>query len=299
MMKTMQTMELIETLFDETRNVINQRLDTLERQVNLVLHHNSMQNNYSQSPCSSNSCAQENKSSYSSRDNEREWVGHFNGLSQKLNGISNFLDQMNYRLKQLEENSQSHKTQTHLRTPILGPQHLEGLVMVPEIKVTKENENDYDTKNIIIQPNFVIPDTGSTNIQEYTDLQKKYENDDEIPEDEEQENNEQDDENEEVEVQEDDVEVEGEGEVEGEEEVEVEEEEKQEDDKQEEVQDDEVEEDTPQVEDETLELEEFVFKNKKYFKDQFNKVYRQIDDETPEDEPFAEYNETTNKLTRI
>ncbi len=292
MMKTMQTMELIETLFDETRNVINQRLDTLERQVNLILHHTSVQNMTTQDCCASSSCAHENKSNWSaSRDNENEWMSHFNGLSQKLTGISNFLDQMNYRLKQLEEhsNSQSQKPQMHLRTPILGPQHLEGLLMVPEIKVTKDT--DENTKNIIIQPNFVISDTGSTNdntIQEFTDLQKDNES-------------QQDEEEQEVEVTEEEVEEQevevAEEEVE-EQEVEVAEEQEVEDEEQEvEVNEEEQEEEV--VEDEALELEEFVYKNKKYFKDQFNKVYRQIDEETPEDEPFAEYDEKTKKMTRL
>ncbi len=279
MMKSMQTMELIETLFDETRNVIHQRLDTLERQVNLILHHTSVQGMNSQDCCTSNSCAHETKTSWSS-PNEKEWMSHFNGLSQKLTGISNFLDQMNYRLKQLEEHShsQTHKPQTHLRTPILGPQHLEGLLMMPEIKVTKDTEEN--TKNIIIQPNFVVSDTGSTDdntIQEFTDLQKETEN--------------QQDEVELTEEEQDVVEEEGNEEEVSEEQEVVEEEEV-------EVNEDEVVEEEV-VEDEALELEEFIYKNKKYFKDQFNKVYRQIDDETPEDEPFAEYDEKTKKMTRL
>lgn len=55
---------------------------------------------------------------------------------------------------------------------------------------------------------------------------------------------------------------------------------------------------------EALELEEFDWppppnpKSKKYFKDQYNKVYRSIDD-APEDEPFAEYDETNKKLVKI
>ena len=217
---------------------------------------------------------------------EFEFAKHFNALSQKLVGISNFLDQMNYRLKQLEEHSthQSQKTQTHLRTPILGPQHLEGLVMVPEIKVSKKDESDLDTKNIVIQPNFTIPisDISSVNTdnQEFTDKTSEEMEAEEI-------------EAEEMEAKEEQEVVEEEQEV-AEEEQEVAEEEQEEVADEEQVEEqEEVEEDTP------LELEEFTYKNKKYFKDQYNKVYRQIDEETPEDEPFAEYNEETKKLTRL
>ena len=51
-------------------------------------------------------------------------------------------------------------------------------------------------------------------------------------------------------------------------------------------------------EEEALNLEEFIWKGKTYYKDQYNKVYRVIDD-APEDEPFAEYDETNNKLVKI
>ena len=49
---------------------------------------------------------------------------------------------------------------------------------------------------------------------------------------------------------------------------------------------------------EELQLEEFVWKGKTYYKDQYNKVYR-INDDTPEDEPFAEYDEKNGKLVKI
>jgi len=52
------------------------------------------------------------------------------------------------------------------------------------------------------------------------------------------------------------------------------------------------------VEEEELQLEEFVWKGKTYYKDQYNKVYR-INDDTPEDEPFAEYDEKNGKLVKI
>jgi len=51
-------------------------------------------------------------------------------------------------------------------------------------------------------------------------------------------------------------------------------------------------------EEDALELAEFIWKGKTYYKDQYNKVYRIIDD-APEDEPFAEYDETNNKLVKI
>ena len=49
---------------------------------------------------------------------------------------------------------------------------------------------------------------------------------------------------------------------------------------------------------EELQLEEFLWKGKTYYKDQYNKVYR-INDDTPEDEPFAEYDEKNSKLVKI
>ena len=57
-------------------------------------------------------------------------------------------------------------------------------------------------------------------------------------------------------------------------------------------------------EEEEIELAEFIWpsppnpKSKTYYKDQYNKVYRIIDD-SPEDEPFAEYDEVNNKLVKI
>ena len=53
-----------------------------------------------------------------------------------------------------------------------------------------------------------------------------------------------------------------------------------------------------EAEEEALELAEFIWKGKTYYKDQYNKVYRIIDD-APEDEPFAEYDETNKKLVKI
>lgn len=53
-----------------------------------------------------------------------------------------------------------------------------------------------------------------------------------------------------------------------------------------------------EAEEEELELAEFVWKGKTYYKDQHNKVYRIIDD-SPEDEPFAEYDDVNKKLVKI
>ena len=64
----------------------------------------------------------------------------------------------------------------------------------------------------------------------------------------------------------------------------------------EEVEEEEVEEE--EVEEEALNLEEFPWKGKTYYKDQYNKVYRIIDD-SPEDEPFAEYDDVNKKLVKI
>lgn len=66
----------------------------------------------------------------------------------------------------------------------------------------------------------------------------------------------------------------------------------------EEEEEEEVVEEVEEAEEEALELAEFVWKSKTYYKDQHNKVYRIIDD-APEDEPFAEYDETNNKLVKI
>jgi hypothetical protein len=60
----------------------------------------------------------------------------------------------------------------------------------------------------------------------------------------------------------------------------------------------EVVEEAEEEEEEALNLEEFDWKGKTYYKDQHNKVYRIIDD-APEDEPFAEYDEMNNKLVKI
>jgi len=62
--------------------------------------------------------------------------------------------------------------------------------------------------------------------------------------------------------------------------------------------DEEVEEEEVEEEEEALELAEFIWKGKTYYKDQYNKVYRIIDD-APEDEPFAEYDEANKKLVKI
>jgi len=60
----------------------------------------------------------------------------------------------------------------------------------------------------------------------------------------------------------------------------------------------EVEEEEVEEEEEALELAEFIWKGKTYYKDQHNKVYRIIDD-APEDEPFAEYDDVNKKLVKI
>ena len=65
-----------------------------------------------------------------------------------------------------------------------------------------------------------------------------------------------------------------------------------------------IEEEEEVEEEEAIELAEFIWpsppnpKSKTYYKDQYNKVYRIIDD-SPEDEPFAEYDEVNNKLVKI
>lgn len=66
----------------------------------------------------------------------------------------------------------------------------------------------------------------------------------------------------------------------------------------EEVEEEVVEMEVEEEAEEALELAEFIWKGKTYYKDQYNKVYRIIDD-APEDEPFAEYDETNKKLVKI
>lgn len=71
------------------------------------------------------------------------------------------------------------------------------------------------------------------------------------------------------------------------------------DEEEEEVEEEVVDEEEELVdEEEALELAEFPWKGKTYYKDQYNKVYRIIDD-APEDEPFAEYDEANQKLVKI
>ena len=70
------------------------------------------------------------------------------------------------------------------------------------------------------------------------------------------------------------------------------------------IEEEEEEEEEEVEEEEAIELAEFIWpsppnpKSKTYYKDQYNKVYRIIDD-SPEDEPFAEYDEVNNKLVKI
>jgi hypothetical protein len=78
----------------------------------------------------------------------------------------------------------------------------------------------------------------------------------------------------------------------------IDEEEVEEEVEEEEVEEEEIVEMEEEAEEEALNLEEFIWKGKTYYKDQHNKVYRIIDD-APEDEPFAEYDEMNNKLVKI
>jgi hypothetical protein len=86
-----------------------------------------------------------------------------------------------------------------------------------------------------------------------------------------------------------------------EEEDEAEEEAEVEEEGEEENEDEEVEEEEEEEEagEEELELEEFTWKGKAYYKDQNENVYRMVEEGVPEDEPFATYDPTNNKLTRI
>ncbi len=63
--------------------------------------------------------------------------------------------------------------------------------------------------------------------------------------------------------------------------------------------DDEAEEEEAEEEAETIELEEFIWKGKTYFKTPDHMVYRANDEGDVEDEPFAKYDPKTNTLKRI
>jgi hypothetical protein len=52
-------------------------------------------------------------------------------------------------------------------------------------------------------------------------------------------------------------------------------------------------------EEETLELEEFTYKGKAYYKTPDNMVYRANEDGEVEDEPFARFDPESNRLVRI
>jgi hypothetical protein len=82
---------------------------------------------------------------------------------------------------------------------------------------------------------------------------------------------------------------------------EAEEEEAEEEEAEEEVVEEEVveEEEQDADEEETLELEEFTYKGKAYYKTPDNMVYRANEDGEVEDEPFARFDPESNRLVRI
>jgi hypothetical protein len=68
----------------------------------------------------------------------------------------------------------------------------------------------------------------------------------------------------------------------------------------EEVVEEEVEEEVVEAEEqETLELDEFIYKGKTYYKTPDNMVYRANEDGEVEDEPFARFDQEANRLVRI
>jgi hypothetical protein len=77
------------------------------------------------------------------------------------------------------------------------------------------------------------------------------------------------------------------------------EEEEEEAEEEEQVEEDAEEEEQVEEEGETIELEEFIWKGKTYFKTPENMVYRANEEGDVEDEPFAKYDPKTNTLKRI
>lgn len=191
-------------------------------------------------------------------------------LENKVSSLTNKITMLEYRLSQMESRP------TNQMTTIERSAGLEGLLMKPIPKASPAL-SAISTSNSVVIPMI----QREVVIQEEDQVEE--------PEIDEEAEKEMDAEREGglTAQEEDEAEEEPEAEAEVEEQEEVEEE-------TEEQQEEEAEE-----EGEELELEEFVWKNKTYYKDQNNQIYRMIEEGVPEDEPFATYDEVNNKLTRI
>ena len=229
----MYTMELlIQTVFDQIRSDIEVKLDTLEKQVIMIL-------------------SQASRPAPVSED--------FLKIKETMNALNNRLGKMEYRIQTLEVSKQGTPPHT---SPIPTSAGLEGLLLrsinLPS-PILGSNQNSIHP---IVQRSVDIVEPDEEAVQgelaaEAGGLDIVEENEEEVVE-------------------------------EVVEEEEEEEEEEQEEEEQEE-------------EEEEVQLEEWLWKGKTYYKSSDNKVYRTNEDGDIEDEPFAEFIPTPapGRLVRI
>jgi hypothetical protein len=192
--------------------------------------------------------------------------------------IKKVMESMAARLSEMEERMRSLEAKPVLVSPPVTSAGLEGLLMkpiaLPSPALSARSENQIVVPNIF-QRQLVI------------DEQDEAEPDDEavcgVVAEETGGIDEQEEEEEELEEVVEEV-------------VEEQEEEEQEEEEQEE---EEQEEEQEEEEAETIELEEFIWKGKTYFKTPDHMVYRANDEGDVEDEAFAKYDPKTNTLKRI
>lgn len=197
-------------------------------------------------------------------------------LENKVSSLTNKITMLEYRLAELE----SRPTTVTITDdkPMERSAGLEGLLMKPIPKASPAL-SAISASNSVVLPM----------IQRQVVIQEdEQDRDDDVDVDEEAEK---------------EMEAERQGGLTAEEEDEAEEEPEQDEGEEadDEEEQEEVEEEVEEQEEveEEIELEEFEWKNKKYYKDQHNQVYRMVEEGVPEDEPFATYDEVNNKLTRI
>jgi hypothetical protein len=225
-------MEHIQTVFDQIRSEIQEKLDTLEKEIVYIL-------------------SQSSRPMPPSED--------FLKIKDTMNALNNRLGKMEYRLQTLEVARQQATPKT---SPIATSAGLEGLLLqsinLPSPILTSSQNSIHP----IIQKSVDIVEPDEEALEGELAAQSGGL---EI-------------------VEEDEEEVVEEVEEEEEEEVEEEEEEVEEEEVEEEVQ-----------------LEEWLWKGKTYYKSQDNKVYRTNEDGDIEDDPFAEFIPTPapGRLVRI
>ena len=232
-------MEHIQTVFDQIRSEIQQKLDTLEKEIVYIL-------------------SQSSRSTPVPED--------FLKIKETMNALNNRLGKMEYRLQVLEVNKS-----TPVPSPIPTSAGLEGLLL-RSINLPAPIINT----NTVVQKSVDIVDPDEDALQ--GELAAQSGGLDIVEEDEEEE-------------QVIEEEVEEEEEVVEEEEVEEEEEV---------VEEEEVDEEVDEEEEE-VELEEWLWKGKTYYKSKDNKIYRTNEEGDIEDDPFAEYipSPAPGRLVRI